>query len=369
MGAWLARGDAEALFDCGGVHRFRRFVRLPRLGGGCRADPACASPPCLDPLLLLDAAETEKYVDAFPFADYEQHVVPRPPWSCSLHGWVQCLSIWWRTPYIGRLWIEPPPRDPIKANLAKGLVWEPHVVRNLQEHVVPGSVVLDVGAYIGTHALLMGRLVGPQGRVYAFEPQRKAYRELRRNIELNGLSNVMALRYAVGADTGIVEMNPPREIAVVDVKEGLVGKAMGEGGVAVGAGGDRTELRPLDSFGFQNVSVLKIDVEGFEGEVLAGAERLIRENRPVISARNSWRQVLSGRTDPGPSSGGDARRLGAHSRHLAEDRGVRLRSASSVGLRLHRPATPRRVTRTGSATRLSRASVDKSPAVRYGRTA
>lgn len=55
----------------------------------------------------------------------------------------------------------------------------------------------------------MGRLAGPQGRVYAFEPQRKAYRELRRNIELNELANVSALRYAVGADIRIVEMNPP----------------------------------------------------------------------------------------------------------------------------------------------------------------
>ena len=42
------------------------------------------------------------------------------------------------------------------------------------------------------------------------------------------------------------------------------------------------ELRPLDSFGFWNVSLLKIDVEGFEDEVLAGSERLIRDSRPVI---------------------------------------------------------------------------------------
>ena len=50
----------------------------------------------------------------------------------------------------------------------------------------------------------------------------------------------------------------------------------------MGSGGDRAELRPLDRFGFQNVSLLKIDAEGFEDEVLAGAERLIRESRPVI---------------------------------------------------------------------------------------
>ena len=50
----------------------------PTWAGGARHTPACASPPCLDPLLLLDAAETERHVEAFPFADYEQHVVRRP---------------------------------------------------------------------------------------------------------------------------------------------------------------------------------------------------------------------------------------------------------------------------------------------------
>lgn len=268
----------------------------PAFAGAGRT-PACEQPPCLAPLLLQDAAETERYVQDFPFADYERHLVPRPPWACPLKGWVHCLSIWWGTPHIGRFYIEPPPRDPIKENLANGLVWEPHVVRNLQEHVAPGTVALDVGAYIGTHALLMGRLAGPEGHVYAFEPQRKIYRELRRNIELNGLANVTALRYAVGAETRIVEMNPPREIGVVEAsgrEKATVGKALGEGGVAVGAGGDRAEMRPLDSFGFGNVSLLKIDVEGFEDQVLAGAERLLRESRPVILV-----EILGGRSYPG----------------------------------------------------------------------
>lgn len=259
--------------------------------------PACASPPCLDPLLLLDAAETEKYVEAFPFADYEQHVVPRPPWACPLRGWAHCIAIWWRTPHIGRFHIEPPPRDPIKGNLANGLIWEPHVVRSLEEHIRLGTVALDVGAYIGTHAMLMGRLVGPEGRVYAFEPQRKLHRELRRNIDLNELANVNALKYAVGAQNRIVELNPPKPVPVVIAageKMIPIGTAPGEGGVAVGAGGDQVEMRTLDSFGFQNVSLLKIDVEGFEDEVLAGAERLIRDSRPVILI-----EILGGVAYPG----------------------------------------------------------------------
>ena len=137
--------------------------------------------------------------------------------------------------------------------------------------MVQAALALDVGAYIGTHALLMGRLAGPEGRVYAFEPQRKAYRELRRNIELNVLGNVTALRYAVGAETRIVEMNPPKETDLfVRTEKGewdKTGRIPGESGLSVDAGGERAELRPLGSFGFRNVSVLKIDVEGFEDEV------------------------------------------------------------------------------------------------------
>ena len=65
--------------------------------------------------------------------------------------------------------------------------------------------------------------------------------------------------------------NRPRLEGVVRFGDG------GFNGLPVGhaAGQDRAEMQPLDSFGFGSVSLLKIDVEGFEDEVLAGAERLI----------------------------------------------------------------------------------------------
>ena len=132
--------------------------------------PACESPPCLDPLLLQDAEETERFVEGFPSVDYEQYTTPRPPWSCPLKGQVHCLSIWWNTP-PHRVLLDravAPGRGLIKETLADGLVWEPHVVRSLQEHVAPGSVALDIGAYIGTHSILTGRLAEPEGHVYAF---------------------------------------------------------------------------------------------------------------------------------------------------------------------------------------------------------
>ena len=113
----------------------------------------------------------------------------------------------------------------------------------------------------------LARSVGPQGVVYAFEPQRKIYRELVKNIELNQLQNVVPLRFAVGAEPGVIEM---------------VSVAGRDGLARVGQGGEEAELRTIDSFGFKNVSLIKIDVEEYEGHVLTGALETIRTWHPVI---------------------------------------------------------------------------------------
>lgn len=134
-------------------------------------------------------------------------------------------------------------------------------------YVVFGSTVLDVGAHIGALTVPMARLVGPQGRVYAFEPQKKVFRELVHNLKLNGLSNTIPLRMAVSSEPGVVEMN------AVTTQDGRVG---------IGSGRDEVEARTVDSFGFSNVSVIKIDVEGHETHVRWGARDTIDAFRPVI---------------------------------------------------------------------------------------
>ena len=211
------------------------------------ATACAATPPPYEPLpvistspeLLDDLEDTRRYLNAFPLADYQRYDVPD----------------------VGSFFVDDP-ADMIKQVIVAGDTWERHSFDLLDEHIVPGSIVVEVGAHIG-------QLAGPWGRVYAFEPQRKIYRELHHNLALNGLTNVVALRMAVGSgETRVIEMNPATP--------------GNEGGTGVGAGGDRAELRSLDSFGFERVSVLKIDVETYENEVLDGAGETIRHNRPVI---------------------------------------------------------------------------------------
>ena len=198
------------------------------------------------PLVLHDAEETRRFVNAFPMARYRRFAV---------RG-------------VGQFFVDDA-QDLIKSWVAVGAQWDPHVLALCEAHAGPGTVVVEVGAHIGTHTIPLARLVGPYGRVYAFEPQRKLYRELHHNLALNGIANAVALRFAVGdGDARIVTMDAP--------------SPGNEGGTAIGRGGYQVELRSLDSFAFERVSVIKIDVEGFERHVLAGAAETIRRNRPAI---------------------------------------------------------------------------------------
>ena len=215
------------------------------LVAACSREDQRIDPSVLAPRLLQDEAEIATYVATFPAGAYRIYNVPA----------------------VGSFYVDDP-QDLIKQWLVQGMVWEPHILELLRRHARPGSVVVDVGAHIGVHTLSLATLVGAQGIVYAFEPQRKIYRELVHNLRLNGAANVVPLRFALGAQSAIEEMNPAT--------------ARSEGSTGVGAGGDRVEMRTLDSFGLRNLSLLKIDVEGFEDNVLDGARETIARNRPVI---------------------------------------------------------------------------------------
>lgn len=216
-------------------------------GGAPRqaSNPNVVDEAVLGPVLLDDRAHMAAYLAAWPEALYKQY----------------------RVESLGAFYIDNV-HDLIKAWLVRGLPWERHLVELFPRYVKPGTTVIDAGAHIGTHTLSLAKLAGAEGRVYAFEPQRKIYRELVYNMRLNKAANVVPLRFALGERAGVIEM-----------AQATPGN---EGGTHVGLGGDRVELRSLDSFGFRNVSFIKIDVEGYEDHVLDGARQTIRRNRPVI---------------------------------------------------------------------------------------
>ncbi len=160
------------------------------------------------------------------------------------------------------------PQDSIKYWLTQGQAWEPYIVDLLKHYIKPDSCVVDAGAHIGTHTIVMAHSVGKNGRVVAFEPQLKIYRELVMNARLNNCPNIDCYRCAIGNEHKTIEMN--KSVAGF------------EGGTGIGAGGDIVEMHPLDSFNLQNVSLMKVDVEGSEDAFLDGATNTILQNRPII---------------------------------------------------------------------------------------
>lgn len=168
---------------------------------------------------------------------------------------------------VGSFYIDNP-NDWIKKQLHAGKIWEPNIVELIKEYAKPGTIAIDIGAHIGTHVLTMSDQVGDQGRVYAFEPQKKIFSELRMNLILNQRKNVITYRCAIGKEFGNVQMD-----AIF---------AANEGSSMIGEGGDSSCILPLDSFNLKNVSLIKIDVENFENDVLDGARQTILDSHPYI---------------------------------------------------------------------------------------
>lgn len=85
-------------------------------------------------------------------------------------------------------------------------VYEPLETHVVASHVGPGDVALDLGAHIGYYTLLMARLVGPTGHVFAFEPDPDNFALLERNVALNGYSTVTCVNAAVADREGRVTL-------------------------------------------------------------------------------------------------------------------------------------------------------------------
>lgn len=150
----------------------------------------------------------------------------------------------------------------------------------LLQMVKPGDVVIDVGAHIGTVSIPLANRVGPRGKVYSFEPQRQIFHNLCANLQLNRISHVYPRNVAVGA--------APGEITVPDVDyEGGLDQNFDALSLSRGPGSNKVPLITLDSLELPRVKLIKIDVEGMEREVLAGAARTIKRCRPLLHVENN----------------------------------------------------------------------------------
>jgi FkbM family methyltransferase len=161
--------------------------------------------------------------------------------------------------------------------------FEPSTVAALGRHIKPGATVLDVGANIGAHTLQMARLVGSEGRVLSFEPTAFAFAKQLANLALNPeiSGRVTALQFFLTADGS----NPTPQSLYASWPllhgPGVHGKHLGRSMATAGA-----QIATLDEVLMQRrierIDLVKLDVDGFECEVLAGATKMMARDRPVF---------------------------------------------------------------------------------------
>jgi FkbM family methyltransferase len=135
---------------------------------------------------------------------------------------------------------------------------------------------MDVGANHGTHTVALAKMVGVEGKVYAFEPQRLLFQIICANLALNGLTNVEAHCAGLGDTVGMLN------VPLVDYSRNNNFGAVEMGG----RGGNSVPLLTIDSLKLDRLDFAKIDAEGMEGAIVDGALETIKRCRPLLYMEN-----------------------------------------------------------------------------------
>jgi len=178
-------------------------------------------------------------------------------------------------------------RDRVSLQIALSRAWEPRNTELIKSEIREGEVVVDIGAHIGYFTLILSRLVGPNGCVYAFEPDPDNFAILKRNVEMNGCKNVVLEQKAVSdrAGQGVFVGWNLQGLESAETKESGESKVV--------------DTVVLDEY-FRNesrrISFIKIDVEGHELSALRGAQWILRETDGlrILTEFDSFRWGLVG---------------------------------------------------------------------------
>lgn len=151
--------------------------------------------------------------------------------------------------------------------------WAQLEIDTLSHFIEKGDVIIDVGAFIGTHARAFSTLTTESGKVYAFEPNSSIYSYLEENASNSSTLNIETFPFALGVTDGTMNVigsaDSNRGASYLDVTGNIDCQTI-------------AEVKQLDSLNIRQVDFIKIDVEGMEFAVLAGAQRTVNLYQPTI---------------------------------------------------------------------------------------
>jgi len=184
-------------------------------------------------------------------------------------------------------------QDPVVSGALTFGVYEKSEIALMKRVFKPGQVMLDIGANVGLYTGIGGNIIGSQGRIFAFEPDPQSLGFLKKTVAANALENTEVVNAAAsnvnGKTTLYVSTNNRGDNRLYDNE--LSDESF------------EVDTLRLDDFlepkGIQAVDVIKIDVQGFEGQVIEGMENTLKNSSNLQMLMEFWPQGLAtAGTDP-----------------------------------------------------------------------
>lgn len=210
----------------------------------------------------------------------------------------------WRLPGKERLsrWLKP--SEQFKKKIAEGIVWladediaiytsadtyiewtilstgtyEDEINKLIRISLKPGDVALDIGGNIGLQSIRMSKATGENGKVYAFEPLKHLQEKFIKNIHLNKADNVKLFPFALSN----IESEADFSIDKGNWNQGTFSIADNNGGTEIQHVFIKIADEIPDIKALTKADLIKIDVEGFEYQVLLGLKQTIEKHKPRI---------------------------------------------------------------------------------------
>jgi FkbM family methyltransferase len=178
--------------------------------------------------------------------------------------------------------------DWISRDVLNGLEWEPAICDIMAQHYEPGTDVLDIGANLGLNSISLHKRVPITGTLHLFEPQPDVFSMMKyntRNIPSRQLYNI-----CLGSHTTVLRFEQhPQNVGRTFMigPGGMENKTLYDGDVKVPCGNDAvsvvaTSLDTIDLCVKNRISLVKIDIEGSEYNVLKGARKTLQFYKPTM---------------------------------------------------------------------------------------
>ncbi len=173
--------------------------------------------------------------------------------------------------------------------LKNQICYEPAIQDKAKRHIHKSNLIFDIGGNIGQYALFFSKLVGDDGKVISIEPDFKNFAFLQFNININNLKNVSCLHCGIGATYGSIEFFRDTETGVrmgsfdkVFVRENFKGFT------------EVVETKTIDSLimDYGIPDFVKIDVEGFEYQVVSGLTKALNNTIFLIEVRKETKYEI-----------------------------------------------------------------------------